>query len=29
LLVMRPLVFTYEFVLVGFNEIEWKEKLGK
>lgn len=27
--VKRPLVVTDEFVLVGFNEIEWKEKLGK
>jgi arsenate reductase len=29
MLVKRPLVVTDEFVLVGFNEIEWKEKIGK
>jgi len=28
MLVKRPIVVTDEFVLVGFNEIEWKSKLG-
>jgi arsenate reductase-like glutaredoxin family protein len=26
--VKRPLMVTDDFVLVGFNEKEWKEKLG-
>jgi len=26
--VKRPLLVTDDFVLVGFNEKEWKEKLG-
>ena len=28
MVVKRPLVVTDDFVLVGFNEKEWKEKLG-
>jgi len=28
MVVKRPLVVTDDFVLVGFNEVEWKEKLG-
>jgi len=28
MLVKRPIVVTDDFVLVGFNEIEWKSKLG-
>lgn len=28
MLVKRPIVITDDFVLVGFNEIEWKSKLG-
>ncbi len=28
MVVKRPLVVTADFVLVGFNEKEWKEKLG-
>jgi len=28
MLVKRPIVVTDDFVLVGFNEIEWKNKLG-
>ena len=28
MVVKRPLVVTTDFVLVGFNEKEWKEKLG-
>ena len=29
MVVKRPLVVADDFVLVGFNEQEWKEKLGK
>ena len=29
MVVKRPIVVTDDFVLVGFNEKEWKEKLGK
>ncbi len=28
MVVKRPLLVTADFVLVGFNEKEWKEKLG-
>ncbi|MFA7389334.1 MAG: arsenate reductase family protein [Proteiniphilum sp.] len=28
MVVKRPLLVTTDFVLVGFNEKEWKEKLG-
>jgi arsenate reductase len=28
MVIKRPIVITDDFVLVGFNEIEWKSKLG-
>lgn len=28
MVVKRPIIVADDFVLVGFNEIEWKEKLG-
>lgn len=28
MVVKRPIVVADDFVLVGFNELEWKEKLG-
>lgn len=28
MVVKRPIIVSDDFVLVGFNEIEWKEKLG-
>jgi len=28
MVIKRPIVVTDDFVLVGFNEIEWKSKLG-
>jgi arsenate reductase len=28
MVIKRPIVVTDDFVLVGFNEIEWKSRLG-